>query len=89
MRQVTLRGIPDDVEAAAREEARNKGISLNKALVSLLRRGADQQAQATRRRRPKAKSEFSVFVGLWDDAQGDAFDEALAEQRQIDDELWS
>jgi len=88
MRQITLRGIPDHIEAVAQEEARSKGVSLNKAFLSLLRLGAEQQA-SPRRKKPHAASEFSKFLGLWDDEDATAFDESLREQRDIDPEPWS
>jgi hypothetical protein len=39
MKQITLRGIPDDVTKAVKEEARQKGLSLNKAFLSALQAG--------------------------------------------------
>ena len=35
MKQLTIRGIPDELENIIRKEAAEKGISLNRALVSL------------------------------------------------------
>ena len=35
MKQLTIRGIPDELENIIRKEAAEKGVSLNKALVSL------------------------------------------------------
>lgn len=50
MRQITLRDIPDDVELVVRNEAENNHISLNKAFLSVLRRGARQNVVPERRR---------------------------------------
>ena len=86
MRQITLRGIPDDVEAVVEEEARDKGISLNKAFLSLLRKGAEQRP---RKKKAHVRSEFRQFLGLWKEKEAAAFDETLREQRKIDEELWS
>ena len=88
MRQITLRGIPDNIETLAQEEAKSKGVSLNKAFISLLRRGAERQA-SKRGKRPGAKSEFSKFLGLWKDEDAVAFDESLRQQREVEKELWS
>ena len=88
MRQITLRGISADIEIVAQEEARTRGVSLNKAFLSLLRKGAEQQA-APRKKRTRATSEFSQFLGLWKEEDAASFDESLREQREIDAELWS
>ena len=87
MRQITLRGIPDDIESAAQEEARIKGVSLNKAFLSLLRKGIEQQEHSSRSKASRRGSEFSQFLGLWDEEEGTAFDGSLREQRAIDEDL--
>lgn len=88
MRQITLRGIPDEIESIAREEAKCRGVSLNKAFLSLLRKGTEQKGPV-RRKRSKGTSEFSAFLGLWNDEDAAIFDHSLREQREIDAELWS
>lgn len=88
MRQITLRGIPDDIDSIAKEEAKSKGVSLNKAFLSLLRKGTEQKTPA-RRKRIKGASQFSSFLGLWNNEDAAAFDHSLREQREIDEELWS
>ena len=88
MRQITLRGIPDDVENVALEEARSKGVSLNKAFLSLLRKGAEQQESSSRKARSRRSGEFSQFLGLWSEEDAAAFDSSLHEQRSIDEDLW-
>jgi hypothetical protein len=85
MKQITLRGIPENIENIAQEEAKARGVSLNKAFISLLRKGADQQ----RRKSPRAKSEFGRFLGLWNEEEAVSFDESLRQQREIDKDLWS
>lgn len=89
MRQITLRGIPNDVENIAQEEAKSKGVSLNKAFLSLLRKGAEQKAHPPRGKRHHGRSEFGKFLGLWSAEEADDFDESLRQQREIDTELWS
>jgi hypothetical protein len=89
MRQITLRGIPDDIETIAQKESKGKGMSLNKAFLSLLRKGAEQQESASRVKRSRTKSEFSQFLGLWREDEAAVFDKSLGEQREIDTGLWS
>jgi hypothetical protein len=59
MRQITLRDIPEDVELVVRNEAENNGMSLNKAFLSVLRRGAKQNALYEGRRRRFGTSDNS------------------------------
>jgi hypothetical protein len=40
LRQITLRGIPDEIERMIKKEAERKGLSLNKAFVELLESAA-------------------------------------------------
>ena len=88
MRQMTLRDIPEEIEMVVRNEASNKGVSLNKAFLSLLRKGTQQaiaQPPAVNRQR---KSRFSRFCGIWSDEDAVEFDKALLDQRKIDNEAW-
>ncbi|MEW6219113.1 MAG: antitoxin [Thermodesulfobacteriota bacterium] len=86
MGQLTLRGIPDDIRALAEAEARSKGISLNKAFLAILRKGAARPARP--RHQDRGEGEFTPFLGLWSEEEADAFDQALREQRGTDGELW-
>ena len=88
MRQITLRGITDDIETVAQKQAKSKGVSLNKAFLSLLRKGAEQQARASKVK-SHSGSEFRQFLGLWSEDEKAVFDESLKEQREIDKGLWS
>ncbi|GFO56982.1 hypothetical protein GMSM_39890 [Geomonas sp. Red276] len=88
MRQITLRGIPEDVESMVKDEARTRGVSLNKAFVSLLIRGLERKPQSPRMGATPKKGEFRQFLGLWAEDETAAFNEALEEQRGVDEELW-
>ena len=44
MSQITLRGLEPELEAAVRTLAAREGISLNKAALKLIRKGADLPA---------------------------------------------
>lgn len=88
MRQITVRGIPEEVEEAALREAREKGVSMNRALVSLLRRGAEAEKRGEARGKRKRSSSFDRFCGIWSEEEALAFDQTLADERRIDEELW-
>jgi len=87
MRQMTIRNIPDEVEAIVRSEADSRGVSLNKAYLTLLKRGAQHTAgiEAPQKRK---KGRFARFCGIWSEEEAAAFDESTLSQRSIDKELW-
>lgn len=88
MRQMTLRDIPDEIEMVVRNEASRQGISLNKAFLTLLRKGLQQTTVQTSSVTSKSKSRFSRFCGVWSEEDAVEFDKALLEQRRIDNEAW-
>ena len=88
MRQMTLRDIPEEVELVARNEASRKGISLNKAFLTLLRKGMQQTKVQTSSVTRQSDSTFSRFCGVWSEEDAAEFDNALMEQRKIDNEAW-
>jgi hypothetical protein len=78
--QYTIRNIPDYLDAALRTSAREQGKSLNEVVVQALVRGAGLGDQRIKRR------DLSDIVGTW--VEDPAFDEAIAEQDMIDEEMW-
>ena len=88
MRQITLRDIPEEIEAVVRSEAAERGVSLNKAFLSLLKRGFQQAARTPEIRKARTRDSFSRFCGLWSTEEAGEFDDALDEQRRIDGEVW-
>jgi hypothetical protein len=78
--QYTIRNIPDYLDAALRTSAREQGKSLNEVVVQALVRGAGLGDQRIKRR------DLSDIVGTW--VEDPAFDEAIAEQDTIDEEMW-
>ena len=79
--QYTIRGISPDFDRRLRRRARESSSSLNTCLLEVLRLGMGE---------PSASQPFdnglAVFAGTW--ADDPATDQALAEQRSIDEELW-
>lgn len=84
MDQLTIRGFDDELADYIRDLARREGISLNRAVLRLVRRGAnldDPDADVV-------GSSLDHFVGTWTAEEADAFDRALADFSRIDEELW-
>ncbi len=87
MRQMTVRDIPDDIEAIVRSEAAVRGVSLNKALLTVLKRGAEQVSVPFVHQK-RIKDRFTRFCGVWNDDDAANFDDATDKQRTIESELW-
>jgi len=75
--RLTVRGIPPDVEEVLRERAKQSGLSINRVIVDVLIEAMPGE---------KRYADFSQLVGCWE--PDEAFDEALAMQRQINPEDW-
>lgn len=79
--QYTIRNIPEPVDKALKLQAKHTGKSFNQTVVDALKKavGTDDK--------PAKNHDFDWFIhsGVVD---GDAFDQVLKEQRQIDPKLW-
>jgi hypothetical protein len=78
--QYTIRGIPETVDAALRERARAAGKSLNEVAIEALTEGVGVTST------PRQRRNLDDIVGTW--KKDKAFDEAIADQDQIDEDLW-
>ncbi len=86
MKQITLRGIPVDIERLIKREAERKGLSLNKAFISLL-----EKATGTKEKVQKRKflhHDLDHLCGIWTKREGEGFTKTIEFQRSIDEDLW-
>ena len=85
MKLVTIRNIPPHLARIIRRKAEADGASINKTVLSLL----DERAGASKKkpRRP-LHHDLDALAGSWTAREASAFEKALAEQRQIDSDLW-
>lgn len=84
MTAITVRNLPPAVARSVREKARKEKLSLNKAIVKLL-----EEATGTGSgKRRVVRHDLDRFFGTWTEAEADAFEQTLREQRQIDPEMW-
>lgn len=91
MNQLTIRGFDDHVARRLKELARERDVSLNKAAVILLRRGADAEeptALDQGQDQGKIGDSLDSFAGVWTEEEEREFLDALAPLEQIDEELW-
>jgi plasmid stability protein len=79
--QYTLRNVPEQLDRALRERARREGRSLNEVALEALHVALGLTEDAVKRR------DLGDVAGSWiEDPQVEA---ALADQRQIDEDLWT
>ena len=85
MSQLTVRGLDKRLFQAIRDLARRERISLNKAALRLLERGAGL-AQA----RPDNRIGNSLdhLIGTWSAAEARTFQDSIKSCEQIDEDLW-
>ena len=86
MNQLTIRGFDEDLERAIRRLAEQEGISLNKAVMRLLRRGAglgDGPAADV------VGSSLDQLAGTWTDDDARDFEDVQRDFERVDPELWS
>ena len=87
MKQLTIRGLDDDLERRLRDLATEKQISLNRAALTLMRRGAGIADPGTSDR--EVGSALDSFIGVWTEADEAEFLKAIEPLEKIDPELWS
>ncbi|MCP4664127.1 MAG: hypothetical protein GY856_52755 [bacterium] len=87
MNQLTIRGFDDQLERRLRELALAEELSLNRAALLLLRRGAGLSALP---KRPNVVDRaLDDFFGVWSEEEEREFLESMRALEQIDAGLWS
>ena len=86
MKQITLRGIPVEIERMIKREAQKKGLSLNKAFISLLEKATGTKEKAQEKR--SLHHDLDHFCGIWTKREAEEFTKNVEFQRKIDEDLW-
>ena len=86
MKQLTLRGFDKELERKLRELAKSEGISLNQAVLRLLRKATGLSPVGDSAN--LIGSALDHLFGTWTDAEADELMERVADFEQIDDEMW-
>ena len=87
MNQLTIRGFDEELEKCLRQLAAERQISLNRAALALMRRGA---GLTERRESPdRVDTALDTFIGVWSDEDESELRRALEPFEQIDAGLWS
>ena len=85
MNQLSIRGFDKELVRRIRALAREEGISLNRAAIQIMRRGAglvDSESAA------KIGDALDEFIGSWSAADERAVLESIATVEQVDADLW-
>ena len=86
MNQLTIRGFDDDLARRIRQLADQEGISLNRAVLRLLRRGAGLESD-----KPGTDivgSSLDHLIGTWSLEEALEMDRALRDLSHIDHGMW-
>ncbi len=85
MTQLTIRGFEPELESAIREVAQREKISLNQAVLRLLRQAT---GVAVPEGRPRIGSGLDRFIADWTPEQAEELDRSVAHLRVVDEDLW-
>jgi len=83
--QLTIRGFDPEVAEHLRELARREGLSLNQAVMKLLRRATGME-EGTQPRR--VGSTLDDLAGTWSERDAREFATALEPMERIDEDMW-
>ena len=79
---ITIRNLPSALSRLIRKRARQRRISLNRAVIELLQEGTGEGRDS------HPDDDLDFIIGAWTKDEADAFERDLARQRAIDPELW-
>ena len=86
MRQLTIRGFDEELADRIRQLASREGISLNRAVLRLLRRGA---GLGERNDQPNVVGDsLDHLIGTWTAEEATEMDRALEDFSRIDEGMW-
>jgi hypothetical protein len=85
MKQLTIRGFDKELERRILELARSEGISLNQAVIRLLRKGS---GIGPRSRDDAIGNALDDLSGTWTAEEEREFLDAIRPLERVDEELW-
>lgn len=86
MQQLTVRGFDAALVDQIRRLANREGISLNQAVLRILRRGAG--LSAPRGGPAVVGASLDHLIGTWTSDEADVMDRALEDLARIDESMW-
>lgn len=86
MKQLTVRGVNDDLHNALKREADRRGTSMNRVVLALLKE-AMGVSNGNGRFQPLF-DDLDHLAGTWSQKEAEIFEESLNQQRAIDETMW-
>ena len=86
MNQLTIRGFDDELASRIRELAHREGISLNRAVLRLLRRGAG--LGDGNRNADTVGGSLDHLIGTWTEEEAAEMGRVLEELSHVDEAKW-
>lgn len=85
MKQLTLRGFDEEVAREIERVAREEGLSLNRSVQRILRRGVVLMAHEDDR---VVGNSLDHLIGTWSAKEADELEQAVADFGVIDQAIW-
>ena len=82
MKTMTIRNVPTELARALDQECRLQGLSLNRAVLTLLRNALGVPSVAVR------SNGLPHLTGTWSDEEYHAFEQAVAPFGEVDEAMW-
>lgn len=86
MKQITIRNIPEKVEKAIQKEARRKGVSMSKAIISILERTVETTSPVKKKR--TLYHDLDHLAGIWSKEEAKEFNKTMRMFEKIDEDVW-
>ena len=87
MKQLSIRGFDDELQQRLRRLARERGISLNKAALLLLRKGAGLPGNG--KKEDVVGDSLDHLIGRWSEKEEKEFLRKIEAFEHIDKRFWS
>ena len=85
--QLTVRGFDPELERRLRRLAREQGVSLNRAALLLLRRGAG--IREAKDDDPTIGNALDRFFGVCSESEGEDLLKSIEDMERVDESFWS
>jgi len=86
MKQITIRNIPEEVKKAIQKEAHRKGVSMNKAIISLLERTVKATSPVKKKR--ILYHDLDHLAGTWSNEEAKEFRKNTRMFEKINEDVW-